>query len=77
MPDNRFVLINRKDMSNLVYAMRLIIEWRTLHETCLNRSSCIGCPYWNSHTCTKKSTEQIIEHASEIFEEYIEERAGN
>lgn len=63
---------------DVVYAMRLIIGWNTLHTLCLSRTSCIGCPYWSDKTCEtmtceKKSTEQTIQDSAEIFRFFLDQ----
>ena len=67
-------IIHRADETDLAYAMQLVVMYNDFHTFCRTRSNnCITCPYFAYKTCMKKTTEQIMNDAAEIFREYLED----
>ena len=65
-------MCEKRDISDVFDAMRLIINWQQAWETCLSRTSCKDCPYMGHKACKKKSTERVLKDVAEIFEYFFE-----
>ena len=63
-----------KDITHVIDAMRLVIEWKKLSDQCLTRDSCKKCPYYISLTCSKQSTEDIMNTVANVFDDFLQER---
>ena len=61
------------DKSKVIDAMKMVIGWRSLYDLCMGRTSCQGCPANKGKICTKKDTKQVMDEASEVFKEFLEE----
>ena len=61
-----------KQSEIVVAKMKEIVEYRTMREHCLaKRGSCSGCPYWKEQLCTRKSTDDVLSQAADVFEEFL------
>lgn len=58
-------------MNKAILGMMLVEMLATLTETCQNRTSCIGCPYYKDQQCTVVSTRKVLVIAGDVFREYL------
>lgn len=56
----------------VIAAMQMIIDWEATRDMCLHRTNCDGCPCYKGQICSKKSTEQVLKEAAEIFQDFLE-----
>lgn len=58
---------------DVVAAMKLMILWREMYDFCMSRQgNCDDCPYNTKGICTKVSTEKVMRHSADVFDEFIE-----
>lgn len=62
-------------MDNHELGMLLVIGWRKMYSMCMQRSTCIGCPYFEKKACDRVTTETILEKAADAFEEHLAKKA--
>ncbi len=63
-----------KDNEIVIDAMKMIIAHRPMYEFCMEHiGQCVKCPFFKNKVCTKKSTIDVLSHAAEIFEEFLNE----
>jgi hypothetical protein len=65
---------NPRNISHVIDAMRLVIEWKKLSDQCLTRDSCKGCPYHINFTCSKQSTIDVLTTAANVFDDFLQEQ---
>jgi len=64
----------------IIDEMRTIILWRDMEDFCMSRGKsvdgekCISCPYYKNLVCNKASTKEILRHAADIFDKFLEEK---
>ncbi len=63
-----------KDITYVIDAMKLLIEWKRLSDQCLTRDTCKECPYHINFTCSKQSTIDILTTAANVFDDFLQEQ---
>lgn len=64
--------IRKEDNGYVIEAMQMIIGWWETWDMCVHRTNCDNCPCFKDQICAKKSSDQVLKQAAEVFSDFLE-----
>jgi hypothetical protein len=54
------------------HGIAFVVRYADMHRFCMNRSDCLGCPYFKRKVCDKMSFEEAIYMAADYLRRFVD-----